>query len=164
MVGLGGDAGGGQDQPVDAVAAEDRPEVVGGLVQRAVPLNRLVQLLQRRDVGAEVRHQGGLARAEPLGRVDLGDGRVEVVDPIGDVRGRLGLDAGQGRRDGAGPLLPEALAVAAPAVPATAPSVAPEARAMAPSRVNRVRASAWVLLSSVPRRAGAGAGNGAQGR
>ena len=68
----------GSTSTVDAVVAEDRPEVVGRLLHRAVTLNRLVELLQRRDVGAEVRHQGRLARAEALGRVDLGDRRVEA--------------------------------------------------------------------------------------
>ena len=166
VVGLGGDAGGGQHQPVDAVAAEDRPEVVGRLLQRAVTLDRLVELLQRCDVGAEVRRQGGLARAEALGRVDLGDGRVEVVDPIGDVRGRFGLDAGQGRRDRAGAAAGRrSWRRRAAAVPARVPSAAPEARAMAPSRINRVRACDMCApLVRAPGMPGAGVGHGARSR
>ena len=106
VVGCRRHPGGGQHERVDAIVAEDPREIVRGLLHRAVALNGLVELLQRGDVGTEVRRQRALARPESLGRVDLPDGRVEGVDPVGDLGGGLGLDPSQRRGHRAGPAAP----------------------------------------------------------
>ena len=83
----GGDPGGRQDEHVDAVGAEDGGEVLRRMLHRRVTLDLLIELLQRRDVGGEIGRQRGLPGSETLGCVDLGDGRVERVDAVGDVPG-----------------------------------------------------------------------------
>jgi hypothetical protein len=137
VVGVGRNTGGGEHQHADAVVAEDRPEVVRGLLHRGVVLDRVVELLQRRNAVAE--DETKLAWPAPSPWAALALARAACRSLTRSLMSVVALALMPARVVGTAllPLLPDVVAAptVAPAVPANA---APEAKAMAPIQLSRV--------------------------
>ena len=99
----GGDPGGGQHQHVDAVVAEDRPEVVRRLLHRACrPASSGSSCCSGAMSAPRYEARPAWLEPRPLAPLTLAIAALRALTRSRDVRGRLGLDAGQGRRGRAG--------------------------------------------------------------
>ena len=102
VVSDGCDPRGREHEHVDAEVAEDRAEVVRRLLHRGVTLNRLVQLLQRSDVGVEVRHQARWLEPRPLAALTLAIAALRAFTRSVTSVAALALMPGQRRGHRAG--------------------------------------------------------------